>query len=65
MPSTKKVPAANARKKVTASARARINTGRTKKVLDSNGSYIQVLFLHCHPLALILALPHKHPMTPY
>ena len=41
MPSTKKVPAANARKKVTASARARINTGRTKRVLDSNGSYIQ------------------------
>ena len=41
MPSTKKAPAANARKKVTASARARINTGRTKRVLDSNGSYIQ------------------------
>ena len=41
MPSTKKTPAANARKKVTASARARINTGWTKRSLNNNGSYIQ------------------------
>ena len=41
MPSAKKLPAANARKKVTASARARINTGCTKTSSDNNGSYIQ------------------------
>ena len=41
IPSTKKVPASNAMKKVMASARARINTGWTKRALDSNGSYIQ------------------------
>ena len=41
MLSTKKLPAANARKKVTASARARINTGCTKRSSDNNGSYIQ------------------------
>ena len=41
MPSTKKTPAANARKKVTASARARINTGQRKRSSDNNGSYIQ------------------------
>ena len=35
------MPAANARKKVTASARARINTERTKRSADNNGSYIQ------------------------
>ena len=41
MPNTKKIPATNARKRVTASARARINTGRTKRSSDNNGSYIQ------------------------
>ena len=41
MPSIKKVPAANARKKVTASARVRIKAGRTKRSSDNNGSYIQ------------------------
>ena len=41
MPSTRKEPVANARKKVTASARARINTGQAKKTSDNNGSYIQ------------------------
>ena len=40
MPSTRKKPVANVRKKVTASARARINTGRGKRTSD-NGSYIQ------------------------
>ena len=40
MPSTRKEPVANVRKKVTASARAKINTGRGKRTSDI-GSYIQ------------------------
>ena len=41
MPSTKKVSVANVRKKVTASARASINTEWAKRTSDNNGSYIQ------------------------
>ena len=41
MPSTRKAPVANTRKKVTASARARINTGKAKRTTNNNGSYIQ------------------------
>ena len=41
MPGTRKAPVANARKKVTASARARVNTGKAKRTTDNNGSYIQ------------------------
>ena len=41
MPSTKKAPIANARKKMTASARVRISTVRAKRTSDKNGSYIQ------------------------
>ena len=52
MPSTKKTPAANARKKVTASARARINTGRTKRSSDNNGSYIQDIVKETDDLSL-------------
>ena len=41
MPSTRKEAMANARKKVTALARPRINTGQAKWTSDHNGSHIQ------------------------